>query len=175
MATRTKHQELEDEIGVLRDEVRNIGKSQENLQTQFDLVHVRLEKVDVLEKKIDSVEELLVKNEKSQSTIMDFLQKLDGKISRPISPDTPSSSYVVREQELLLKQHEIENDIRKNARALAEFQLQSRSDVVQLDSPPAKLPENTARNPSLSIIVPEQRTQFKSERAMQFLKILKYF
>jgi hypothetical protein len=107
MLTRTKHQELEDELGVLRQEVRSIGTKQDNIQEQIDVVHVRLEKVDAIEVKMDKVEGLLLKNDQVQADMFAYLKRLEGKITRPPTPDPDSlgSSLFVREQEILLKLH----------------------------------------------------------------------
>lgn len=168
MATRTKHQELEDEVGILRNEVRAIGQKQDNIQSQIDAVHERLKKVDVLEMKMDHMGSLLEKNEQVHAEIFEYLKRMEGKISRPPTPDpeTPSASYTVREQEILLKQHEIEQDIHARAKALAELQIASKkvTDTHMVEVNPVIKGAATV-NTEKAVTV-----QYKSERAAQFMK-----
>ena len=89
MATRTKHQELEEEIGVLRDEVRNIGQKQDTIQEQLNTVHDRLERAKTLETKVDRMESLLLKNDQVQTDIVDYLKRLEGKITHPSPTPNP--------------------------------------------------------------------------------------
>jgi hypothetical protein len=169
MSTRTKHQELEDELGVLRQEVRSIGTKQDEIQEQIDAVHVRLEKVDAIEVKMDKVEGLLLKNDQVQSDIFAYLKKLEGKITRPPTPDpeSPSSSLFVHEQEILLKQHEIAQEIQNHSRALAELQLHAKSpDNLQLANTTQPVANSSQPlNSALAVPVPEKATQYKSDKA----------
>jgi HAMP domain-containing protein len=52
MGTRTNYQELEDEIGILREEVHAIGHKQDRIQGQLESVHGRLDGVEALEAKV---------------------------------------------------------------------------------------------------------------------------
>jgi chromosome segregation ATPase len=99
MSTRTKHQELEDELGILRSEVRAIGAKQDAIEEQIDAVHVHLKHMNTLERKLDKVEGMMIKSEQTQSDMFDYLKRLEGKITCPPSPVsiTPSADYMVHE------------------------------------------------------------------------------
>jgi hypothetical protein len=176
MSMRTKYQEIEDELGVLHEEVRSIGTKQDNIQEQIDAVHVRLEKVDVIKAKMDKVEGLLVKNDQVLADIFTYLKRLEGKITCPPTPDpdSPGLSVLIREQEILLKQHELAQEIQNRSRMLDDLQLPVK--------PPAPLQlANTAQpvlhthqhnSSALALPLPEKNSQYKSEKASQFLKTI---
>jgi hypothetical protein len=173
MSTRTKHQELEDEVGQLRAEVRTIGLQQGTIQTQLDAVHGRLDRVETLEGKVDRVESLLIKNEKIQSDMFDYLKRLEGKMSRPPTPDpdTPHTSSIVREQEILLKQHEIEKDIHTRNRPLAvQLALQSDKTAQYKSDRAAQFMKNIAKGPKIDF------PSFNGDNPLGWLRqVTKYF
>jgi hypothetical protein len=156
--------------------VRSIGHKQDNIKEQLDAVHVRLEKVDVIEVKMDKVEGLLLKNNQVQSDIFNYLMRLEGKITRPptLDPDSPGSSFVVREQEILLKQHELAQEIQNRSRVLADLLLNAKSpDTLQLANT-AQLVANSHQplSSALAISVPEKVNQYKSKKVSQFMKTI---
>jgi hypothetical protein len=169
MSTRTKYQEIEDELGVLHEEVRSIGTKQDNIQEQIDAVHVRLEKVDAIEAKMDKVEGLLVKNDQVQADIFSYLKRLEGKITRPPTPDpdSPGSSVLVREQEILLKQHELAQEIRNRSRMLDDLQLPVKPPApLQLANTAQPVLHTQMHNSSaLALPLSEKTNQYKSEKA----------
>jgi hypothetical protein len=176
MGTRTKHQELEDELGVLREEVRAIGQKQDQIQDQLESVNGRLESVETLEVKVDRMETLLLKNDQVQSDIVGFLKRLDGKISHPPTPETvfPGTSSTVREQAVLLNQHAIAKDIHARTCAVADLQTASKHTLfVEVEnSPLAKHASVAPGNNTMALTVSEkpQTAQYKSDRAAQFMK-----
>jgi hypothetical protein len=128
--------------------------------------------MDALEGKLDKVEGLMVKSEQIKSDMFDYLKRLEGKITRPPSPEpvTPSADYMIREQELLLKQHEIEQEI-KRTRSLGQLPITAKpTDPVSIDtSPPGRVVPTNSTTAMIPVVTP---IQYKSERAAQFMKTI---
>jgi hypothetical protein len=126
--------------------------------------------MDALEGKLDKVEGLMLKSEQTQSEMFDYLKRLEGKITRPPSPEsvTPSADYMVRVQELLLKQHEIEQEI-KRTRALGHLQITDKPhESVAVTNSPGTVMTNTVSPPAMIHVATS--VQYKSEKATQFMK-----
>lgn len=119
-----------------------IGKNRDLIQTHIGAVNVWLVRVDALETKMDHMESLLVKNYQVQADMFDYLKSLEGKITHPTTPEpvTPSANYMIQEQELLLKLHEINLDIQSRARALPFVQVINgkTSETIVLDGTPQR-------------------------------------